>query len=225
MVVRRATAAVLALFLVLATGAVASASPAAESEFVALINETRAANGLAALSVHSDLVAGARSHTAEMVPTGSIFHSTSAELSSVTSGWSVMGENVGKGPNPSVLHRAFMESPSHRANILGDWDLLGVGAAADPEGKLYVTVIFMKSASLPAPKPAPAPTTTTTVAEPPPAPTPTTTTLPAPSRPSAPVVERDSVPRTLGLEVFSRVNWVPGTWCVTVRADGAICVV
>lgn len=220
MVVRRTTAAVAAFLLVLATGAVASASPSSEAEFVTLMNQSRSAAGLAPLTTHGDLIAGARSHTAEMIPTGTIFHSTSGQLSSVTSGWVVMGENVGKGPNPAVLHRAFMESASHKANILGDFDRVGVGVAVDEGGKLYVTVLFMKSAA-----PAPAPTTTT--AAPTPATTPTTTAAappPPPSRPSAPVVERETTPRTLGLEVFSEPNFLPGTWCVTIRADGSICV-
>lgn len=228
MVARRLLAALAAFVLVLGTGAVALASPAAESEFVTLINQARSAQGLPALTVHGDLVAGARSHTAEMVPTGTIFHSTSAQLSSVTTGWSVMGENVGKGPNPTVLHRAFMESPSHRANVLGDFDRVGVGVAADAAGKLYVTVMFMKSKAAPVPTTTTTPPSPTTTAPPPPT---TTTTAPAspapepaPTRPSAPAVERETVPRTLGLEVFSHPGWVDGTWCVTIRADGSICV-
>jgi hypothetical protein len=223
MTARRLTALLLGLLVFTGTTAVASASPSEEAEFVSLINQSRGAAGFAPLTVHSDLVVGARNHTAEMIPTGTIFHSTSAELSSVTSGWSVLGENVGKGPNPSVLHRAFMESPSHKANILGDFDRVGVGVGHDADGTLYVTVIFMKSANAPAPTTttttAPAPTTTTTVAaEAAPAP------APAPSRPSASAVEReDASPRTLGLEL-SPDRWVGDTYCVVVRADGAICV-
>jgi hypothetical protein len=224
MTTRRLSALLLGLLVFAGTTAVASASPSEEAEFVSLINQSRAAAGLASLTSHGDLVAGARNHTAEMIPTGTIFHSTTAELSSVTGGWSVLGENVGKGPNPSVLHRAFMESPSHTANILGDFDSVGVGVGHDADGTLYVTVIFMKSATAttaPAPT-TPAPTTTTTTtttvaAEPAPA--------PAPSRPSAPAVQReDAAPRTLGLEL-SPDRWVKGTYCVVVRADGAICVV
>lgn len=232
MKVRRLLALTLGVLVFTGTTAVAAASPSEESEFVALINQSRGAAGLGSLSVHNDLVIGARSHTGEMIAAGTISHSTSAQLSSVTSGWSVLGENVGKGPSPSVLHRAFMESPSHKANVLGDYDRVGVGVAHDADGKLYVTVIFMKSAN------APAPTTTTSTA----APVTTTTTSPAtttttaaapaapepqaeraPSRPSAPAVERESS-RTLGLELVDHERWVEGTYCVVVRPDGAICV-
>lgn len=233
------------------TAAVAAASPGAEAEFVAAINQSRSAAGLAPLSVHGDLVAGARAHTAEMIPTGTIFHSTSGQLAAVTTGWSVLGENVGKGPNVSVLHRAFMESPSHKANILGDFDRVGVGVALDAESRMYVTVLFMKSNSpatttttvAPTTTTVPATTTTTTAAttsptttSPAAAPTTTTTTttLPpssggsqgdaSPARPSAPAVDRDRESlRTLGYEL-SEERWVDGTFCVTVRSDGAICV-
>lgn len=227
---QRLLALALGLLVFAGTAAVAAASPSEESEFVSLINQSRGAAGLASLTVYNDLVIGARNHTAEMIPTGTIFHSSSAELSSVTTGWSVLGENVGKGPSPSVLHQAFMASPSHKANILGDFDKVGVGVGHDADGKLFVTVMFMKSANAPAPTTtttAPTATTTTT------APTTTTTTLatqspaepasvPAPSRPSAPAVEREQIPRTLGFELFDD-RWIEGTYCVTIRSDGAIC--
>jgi len=218
---------------------------------VSHINQSRSAAGLAPLTVHNDLVVGARNHTAKMIPTGTIFHSTSAELSAVTSGWTVLGENVGKGPNPSVLHDAFMASPSHKANILGNFDRVGVGVGHDAEGRVYVTVMFMKSANAPAPTTtttAP-PTTTTTAATAPPAPTTTTTTMPAPTapaptapaptapaptqpesepapfRPSASSVERQDVaPRTLGIGLFETDRWIEGTYCVVIRPDGSVCV-
>lgn len=241
MKVRQILALALGVLVFASTAAVAAASPGAEAEFVAAINQSRSAAGLAPLTVHNDLVAGARAHTAEMIPTGTIFHSTSGQMASVTTGWSVLGENVGKGPNVSVLHKAFMESPSHKANILGDFDRVGVGVALDAESKMYVTVLFMKSNS-------PAPTTTTTTAPTttaPPATTTTTTTTAAPpasptttvpesddipepaatpARPSAPAVDRDGgSPRTLGYEL-SEERWIDGTLCVTIRADGAVCV-
>jgi hypothetical protein len=229
---------VLGILVFAGTTAVASASPSEEAEFVSLINQSRASAGLSALTVHNDLVIGARNHTAEMIPTGTIFHSSSSQLSAVTSGWSVLGENVGKGPNPSVLHQAFMASPSHKANILGAFDRVGVGVGHDSEGRVYVTVMFMKTANAPAPTTTsttlttapPAPTTTTTApapgptAAPTPAPAPDPAPEPAPSRPSAPAVEReDATPRTLGLEVIDVDRWVEGTYCVVIRADGAIC--
>lgn len=230
MKVRRLTALLVGLLVFAGTTAVAWASPSEEAEFVSMINQSRSQAGLGPLAVHNDLVIGARNHTAKMIPTGTIFHSTSAELSAVTTGWLVLGENVGKGGSTSSLHRAFMESPSHRANILGDYNHVGVGVGHDDAGKIYVTVIFMKSKSgTQTTTTTAAPTTTTT------APQTTTTTAPqtttpseettsTPFRPSAPAVEREeSKPRTLGFGVEDS-RWVEGTRCVIIRADGAICV-
>lgn len=221
----------LGLLVFAGSSAVAWASPSEEAEFVSLINQSRASAGLAPLSVHGDLVTGARNHTARMIPTGTIFHSTSDQLSAVTTGWLVLGENVGKGGSTSSLHNAFMASPSHKANILGDYDRVGVGVGHDDGGKVYVTVLFMKS------KAALAPTTTTTQAPTTTAPVSTTTTVaPTPTstvppsdaegetafRPSAPAVDREGS-RTLGFGV-EEPRWVPGTFCIVVRADGAVCV-
>jgi uncharacterized protein YkwD len=117
-----------------------------ETQFVALINASRAGAGLAPLVVDSELVTYARSHTAEMAAPGKIYHSTNKQLTEVSSGWTLLGENVGLGPNVLVLHDAFMKSPSHRDNILGGFNHVGVGTTYDAKGTLFVTVIFMQRA-------------------------------------------------------------------------------
>ena len=149
----------------------ASAAPADEAAFVNSINQSRSAAGLAPLTTFWDLADDARVHTAEMMAAGQIYHSSNSQLAGYSTGWALLGENVGMGPNPSLLHQAFMNSPSHRANILGDYDLVGVGADRSGDGTMFVTVVFMKSA-------APAPATTTTTAPPP-----TTTTAPPTTAP------------------------------------------
>ena len=189
-----------ALLVALAMPALASAE---ESEFIGLINQRRSAAGLGPLSEFWDLTDDARVHTAAMISAGQIYHSTNAELSSYTTGWARLGENVGMGPNPSLLHQAFMNSPGHRANILGDYDRVGVGTARSGDGTLFVTVLFMKSSqpapttTTTAPPPttttAPPSTTTTTTAVPVTSPTTTTTTLPAPA-PTTPSTTTTTVP-------------------------------
>jgi hypothetical protein len=126
----------------LTPGTVALASPGQESEFFSLMNSARASAGLAPLASDSALTAYARTHTATMIASGTIFHSSG--LGSITTGWSRMGENVGMGPSPSIIHQAFMASSGHRANILGDYNYAGIGADTAPDGTLYVTVVFMK---------------------------------------------------------------------------------
>ncbi len=130
-----------------------------EGTFSSSINSTRQSNGLNTLQAHSTLTAYARTHSEEMAGTNSIYHSQSSELTGLVSGWLRIGENVGRGPTASAIYSAFMNSPGHRDNILGDYTHMGVGTFQAPDGLLYVTTIFMKL---------PPPTTTTTT-------TPTTT--------------------------------------------------
>ncbi len=157
----------LSLMLVVALGTIglgvaAGADSGTEGEFVAKINASRASAGLAPLAANDSLTSYARTHTAAMMDAGDIFHSSSAQLGAAGgTGWDRMGENVGKGQSPSSLHEAFMNSSGHRANILGDYNYVGVGTGTK-DGYLYVTVIFMKKGS----SSAPAETTTTAVASP-----------------------------------------------------------
>lgn len=167
----------------------ASATPADESSMVSLINGERSASGLSTLCTHGDLTAFARNHTGDMIAEGSIFHSSN--LGSAATGWSAMGENVGMGPNVSVLHSAFMNSSGHRANILGDYNHIGVGIDLADNGTMFVTVVFMKAggcAATTTTTATTAPPTTTTTAPPatttttsPPATTTTTTAASAPT--------------------------------------------
>ena len=107
----------------------AGADSASEAGFVAEINATRAANGLNALTVDGGLRSWARTHTQHMMDAGEIYHSTASELKAAGgSGWSKLGENVGRGGTVSSLHAAFMASPGHRANILGEYNYVVVGA-------------------------------------------------------------------------------------------------
>jgi hypothetical protein len=174
--IRRAAALVTAILLVATVfAAPVLAAPGDEAGFVSLINSERSSRGLNALNVYWDLVDDARVHSDVMANADKIFHSSN--LSGVTSGWAALGENVGVGPTVGDLHAAFMNSSGHRANILGDWDSVGVGVTPTDKGYMFVTVVFMKAAeSQPAPAPAPAPE---------PAPTPAPAVLAVASVPDA----------------------------------------
>jgi hypothetical protein len=182
-------------------GASAGADSGSENSFLSAINSSRSSAGLPPLSMDSGLRSHARKHTADMIAKGEIYHSTSAELQAAAgSGWSKLGENVGRGGSVSSLHDAFMKSPGHKANILGDYNYVGIGTDT-ASGVLYVTVVFMKKGSTatttttaPAPtttaasKSSPttkasAPTTTTTTTIPP---TTTTTLIVGPDKPVTP---------------------------------------
>lgn len=126
----------------------------AEAQFVAALNQERAARGLPKLAVASDLVAVARQHSARMASKNDLYHNPN--LGSDVSGWQKVGENVGRGPSVSTIHDAFMNSAGHRANILdADWTEVGVGVEV-VDGRVWVTEVFrqpQKQASEPAPAP------------------------------------------------------------------------
>jgi hypothetical protein len=143
--------AIVASMATIGLGLAAGADSATEADFLAHINSTRSSNG-----VDGGLRSHARNHTQDMMDANQIFHSTSAELKAAAgSGWSKLGENVGRGGSVSSLHQAFMNSPGHRANILGEYNYVGIGTGTK-DGVLYVTVVFMQKGA----------TTTTTTSPP-----------------------------------------------------------
>jgi chemotaxis protein histidine kinase CheA len=163
------------LFLTL--GIVSLAAPASASaagDFVSRINSARSAAGRPRLAVRSDLASVAWEHSRRMASKDDLYHNPN--LSSSVSNWQAVGENVGRGGDVPSLHVAFMNSPSHRANILDrDFTEVGVGTYIDGNGILWVTEVFRR--------PFRSTTTTTTRT---PAPTTRRTPAPTPTRSSAP---------------------------------------
>lgn len=140
----RRTLIVLVTAAVVSAGLVAAPALASSSEsaFVTKINAERTARGLGPVEVYWDLVDDARAHSTLMRAEDRLHHN--AGLGGVTSGWISLGENVGVGPSVPGLHTAFMESSGHRANILGDYNYIGVGVVEESGTKMWVTVIFMR---------------------------------------------------------------------------------
>ena len=109
-----------------------------------LTNQARGSVGLLPLSQHWDLADDASAHAANMAAAGQIFHNPG--LTSATSGWRVIGENVGAGGSAVQIHESFLDSPPHLANILyAPYDYVGVGAAWSG-ARLWVSVVFMDAA-------------------------------------------------------------------------------
>lgn len=188
----------------------AGADSGSEQAFLTAINSTRNANGLGSLQMDGGLRAHARTHTADMIAAGNIFHSSSGELQTAAgSGWSKLGENVGRGGSVSSLHNAFLASSAHKANILGDYNYVGIGTDTS-SGVLYVTVVFMKKGggSTPSPTTTAPPSTNTTTAPSSQQSNPTTTTTTAPTTTTTLIVGPDK-PVTPGVSCYSatRFGW------------------
>ena len=132
-----------------------------ESCFTAKINGARAAAGRGPLAVRGDLVTIARRHSGRMAASGSIYHNGSLS-NEAPNDWQSLGENVGMGPACDDIHTAFMNSASHRKNILDpDFNYVGVGVVIAADTTIYVTEVFMQAPGQAAPAP---PRTTTTTA-------------------------------------------------------------
>jgi uncharacterized protein YkwD len=179
-------------------GALAPAAPAAASEadtIHALVNEARWSNGLAGLVRNSALDQVAAAWAAEMAAAGTMSHNPSVG-GQIPGGWISWGENVANGhPNGAVMHAAWMDSPGHRANVLGDFTDLGVAflAAGGTTWGVEVFATYPGSGGAPPPAPAPADPPDDPAA-PEPAPEPSATSDPTPSPSSSPRASERQTP-------------------------------
>jgi cysteine-rich secretory family protein len=134
-----------------------TASSSQEADFVSRINAERASRGLSTLVVKSDLTAVARDWSGHMAAAGAISHDPN--LGGKISGWTMLGDNVGKGPSVSAIHQAFMDSDTHRHIILDtDFNQVGVGVVKSGD-VIYVTEIFARRVNASVPSHAPKPKT------------------------------------------------------------------
>jgi uncharacterized protein YkwD len=195
----------LALLLTPAGPAIAGPEdPAAdEARFVALVNQARAAAGVAPLTVDAELTGLARDWAAQMAAAGAISHAKPISAG-VTQDWQKLGENVGKGPSVDPIMDAFIASPGHYANLMDPaFTKIGVGVVWSG-GVLYTTHRFMQlrgeqpaavapattappvtappTTQTPVPPATTAPPPPTIQPETPPLPPPPAATVPAPGR-------------------------------------------
>lgn len=59
--------------------------------------------------------------------------------------YSGLAENILVGPgnmDGNAIHNAWMNSPGHYANIVGNWDVVGIGVVQGWDGRLWVTTNF-----------------------------------------------------------------------------------
>lgn len=141
--VRRLTWLATAAVSVLALGLASSPASAGEGDrLLSLVNSARARAGLPAVAADAKLNSIASEHAQRMASAGRIYHNSS--YPSQAEPWQAWGENVGSGPSIDEVHKAFMQSPTHRANILSSkFDLLGVGVATY-SGGIMVVQDFLK---------------------------------------------------------------------------------
>lgn len=119
-----------------------------EIEILQLINEHRISIGLNPLIDHSLVKAVAFTHTDYMIEEEGISHdnfydrkeSLEANAQAIK-----VSENVAYGfSSPGSLVNAWLNSPSHRDTIEGDFTDFDISAEQNEDGKWYYTNIFIK---------------------------------------------------------------------------------
>jgi uncharacterized protein YkwD len=120
-----------------------------EQQTYAKINQYRLSKGRRAL-VWSDVIAGQARQHSQMMARGkarfghSGFNDRTAAIGQSVP-WSRAGENVAINRTAADVVDRWVKSRSHRANIEGDFDLTGIGAATARDGSVYFTQIFIKA--------------------------------------------------------------------------------
>jgi len=142
-----------------------------EQQMFGLVNRERASNGAGSLSSDPALVKLARLKAQDMVDNRYFDHNSPTYGSPFDMmkrfgiSYSYAGENLAMAGSVSSAHRALMESPGHRANILkNNFDRIGVGIVVSG-GYRYCVQMFTgrqrgtipgDSGQQPSPSPAPA---------------------------------------------------------------------
>ncbi|KAG7385996.1 hypothetical protein PHYPSEUDO_000851 [Phytophthora pseudosyringae] len=103
-----------------------------QTKMLELVNEQRANNGLSSLCLNSKLLVSALCHSKDMAAKDYMAHNGSdgstmeERITQAGFVWTAVGENVAAGQETvSDVMTAWMNSPEHKANILGDYKMLG----------------------------------------------------------------------------------------------------
>jgi len=148
--------AIITLFAVVAPRAASAQSAPDENAMFNATNQSRADAGLPPLQYDPALSQIANAWSNQMASSATLQHNpdlVNQVNNQVTTQWTRLGENVGYGPDVATLEQAFMNSAPHRANILGDYNRVGIGATRDANGTLWVTIDFLKGPPLPSYQP------------------------------------------------------------------------
>lgn len=130
----------------------AQTTSAAERILFQSVNRERRAAGLPMLRWDDALASAARQHAGVMASQRSVAHTLPGEPSlpgratQAGAHFSWLSENIVEASDAVTAHTQFMNSPTHRANILdSDMDTVGIGIVADRSGRLYVVEDFEKA--------------------------------------------------------------------------------
>lgn len=119
-----------------------------EIEIMELINAHRINEGLTPLLDHSTVKAVAYTHTDYMIEEDNVSHDNffqRKESLQINANANIVSENVAYGfSSAESVVNAWLNSPSHKENIEGDYTDFDISAEQNSEGKWYFTNIFIK---------------------------------------------------------------------------------
>jgi len=129
-----------ALIPTTATSATCRTYSKSERGFAKKINAARNGRGISRLKLDPQLSKVGMKQTWSMTNQNRLFHTPN--LGDRVTNWTRLGENVGYGGTVRSLHKMFMRSSAHKANILNrNFKYVGVGTKR-AHGYLWVTVVF-----------------------------------------------------------------------------------
>ncbi|MCU1357930.1 MAG: hypothetical protein JWM89_3348 [Acidimicrobiales bacterium] len=119
---------------------------ASQKEDITLINQARSAAKARAVAGQQAAANKAQAWSAHMARTGVLEHTgggTKVDPKPLT-GWCAYGENVGYGPSVAAVHQAFLKSPPHKANMLGNFNAVGTGVTLKGS-TVWVAEIYLRT--------------------------------------------------------------------------------
>ncbi|MBN2207546.1 MAG: hypothetical protein JW742_09090, partial [Candidatus Aminicenantes bacterium] len=145
----------LVFFSPLADRTESAATALIEARLFALLNSERESRGLAPLAASPELTALAREHSRGMAETGVLSHlspsgkTLGTRLAESALFYALGGENVAFSETyvPEFMHKALMDSPAHRSEILRpEYNKVGIGVVRAAGKGYYLTESFLLSA-------------------------------------------------------------------------------
>ncbi len=128
------------------TTTVAAVTPHHDPDFASGIfqyaNSARSAAGVGTLKWSSSLAGYAKNWAKRLGDSGDLGHSDFGSLLGTT--WGTVGENVAMGHlNPTAMHKGWMASSSHKANIINaDFTHVGTAVWVDASGTTWGVQVF-----------------------------------------------------------------------------------
>jgi uncharacterized protein YkwD len=117
------------------------------------VNQYRQSKNLPPLTIDPIISAQAKAHSEKMARVGKIGHegfhdrvqSVSKEIVYRSASENV-GYNVGYDQPEAIVVQDWIGSPGHHKNMIGRYDLTGIGSAKNARGEIYFTQIFIRKA-------------------------------------------------------------------------------